>query len=649
MIDTLLAQRARFDSAVERERLGLPETYGVVTLHRPSNVDDEASARAVVAALDGLSALLPLVIPLHPRGRATLEAAGPARRRSTAHRGAARATSAFLSLVAGARLVLTDSGGIQEETTILDVPCLTMRPNTERPITVSHGTNRLVAPDEVVARGARDPGRAGAAHRPAAAVVGRPRRRADRGRHRRLAGASSRRSGDGRFRCCGHGFRGLMRLANVVGTRPQLIKAAALQPALRERHEEVFIDTGQHWDEAMAGTFFGELGLRAPDRSLGIGGGTAAEQTGRMLVALEGALRDVAPDAVVVYGDTNSTLAATLVAAKLDVPVAHVEAGLRSFDRRMPEEINRDRDRPPGALVLRPDRGRGGQSGGRGAASRACTSSVTSCATSRRGRWPEVRDASALADVAGGGLRTGEFLFATVHRAENRAPDAIRGWVGVLDSVARADRPVVLALHPGTREAMDALGVAPGPNVIVVEPLGYRSSLAAQLHAAAVLTDSGGVQREAAWLGTPCLVLRGSTEWVETTAGDAATSVLVGLDAVRAREALDRLAPPDRAPADGRAPSARAHDRDRRRHGIDRAAAGMTEGRRGVPTPAVAAPPAGRRPAAPRADAAVDRRVRLADVPHRLDVHRPRPHGDRRRAAQAGVAVARGASRPGSR
>ena len=133
-----------------------------------------------------------------------------------------------------------------------------------------------------------------------------------------------------------------MRLANVVGTRPQLIKAAALQPALRERHEEVFIDTGQHWDEAMAGSFFRELGLRraGPDAS-GSVAGPAAEQTGRMLVALEGALRDVAPDAVVVYGDTNSTLAATLVAAKLDVPVAHVEAGLRSFDRRMPEEINR--------------------------------------------------------------------------------------------------------------------------------------------------------------------------------------------------------------------------------------------------------------------------------------------------------------------
>jgi UDP-N-acetylglucosamine 2-epimerase (non-hydrolysing) len=149
MIDTLLAQRAQFDPEGERDRLGLPEAYGVVTLHRPSNVDGEASARAVVAALDGLSGLLALVIPLHPRGRSTLEAAGLLdgdRLRIVEPLGYV----AFLSLVAGARLVLTDSGGIQEETTILDVPCLTMRPNTERPITITHGTNQLVAPDEVV-------------------------------------------------------------------------------------------------------------------------------------------------------------------------------------------------------------------------------------------------------------------------------------------------------------------------------------------------------------------------------------------------------------------------------------------------------------------------------------------------------------------
>ena len=149
MIDTLLAHRSAFESTDERDRLGLPESYGVVTLHRPSNVDDEASATAVVTALDGLAELLPLVLPLHPRGRATLEAAG-LRDRERLRVVEPLGYLAFLSLVSGARLVLTDSGGIQEETTILDVPCLTMRPNTERPITITHGTNRLVVPGAVV-------------------------------------------------------------------------------------------------------------------------------------------------------------------------------------------------------------------------------------------------------------------------------------------------------------------------------------------------------------------------------------------------------------------------------------------------------------------------------------------------------------------
>jgi UDP-N-acetylglucosamine 2-epimerase (non-hydrolysing) len=149
MIDTLLAHRVAFESTTERDRLGLPETYGVVTLHRPSNVDGPDSAGAVVSALDGLADLLPLIIPLHPRGRATLETAG-LRDRDRLRVVEPLGYVAFLSLVAGARLVLTDSGGIQEETTILDVPCLTMRPNTERPMTISHGTNRLVAPAEVV-------------------------------------------------------------------------------------------------------------------------------------------------------------------------------------------------------------------------------------------------------------------------------------------------------------------------------------------------------------------------------------------------------------------------------------------------------------------------------------------------------------------
>ena len=343
-----------------------------------------------------------------------------------------------------------------------------------------------------------------------------------------------------------------MRIANVAGTRPQLIKAAALQPALRKRHDEVLIDTGQHWDEGMAGVFFRELGLRQPDRSLGVGGGTAAEQTGRMMVALEAALRDVEPDAVVVYGDTNSTIAAALVAAKMDVPLAHVEAGLRSFDRRMPEEVNRVVTDHLAQWSFAPTQAAVANLAAEGLQDGVhLVGDVMRDLASRT--LNGIRDEGALGEVAtaaGVPLRSGEFLFATVHRVENRAPEAIRGWVGVLEAVTRADRPVVLALHPGTRSVLESLGVALDPSILVIEPLGYRSSLAAQLHAAAVLTDSGGVQREAAWLGTPCLVLRGTTEWVETVGGDGASSVLVGLDAVAAREALDRLAPADRASGD---------------------------------------------------------------------------------------------------
>ena len=277
------------------------------------------------------------------------------------------------------------------------------------------------------------------------------------------------------------------------------------------------------------------------------------------------------------YGDTNSTLAASLVAAKLGVPVAHVEAGLRSFDRAMPEEVNRVITDHLARWSFAPTEAAVDNLAAEGL--RDGVHLVGDVMRDLAARTlAEVRDPDVIRGLVDGAeLTPGDYLFATIHRAENRAPDAIRGWVGLLDSVARADRPVVLALHPGTRAAMDELGVAPGSFVHVIEPLGYRSSLGAQLHAAAVLTDSGGVQREAAWLGTPCLVLRGTTEWVETTAGDDATSVLVGLDAVaRARRA--RSTGPAGSGARGcGAAGARARDRDRRRDRVDRAAARMTE------------------------------------------------------------------------
>lgn len=335
-----------------------------------------------------------------------------------------------------------------------------------------------------------------------------------------------------------------MRIATIVGTRPQLIKAAALQPDLRARHDETFIDTGQHWDDALAGVFFRDLGLHRPDLTLGGGGGTAAEQTGRIMIGLEGALREVAPDVVLVFGDTNSTLAASLVAARLGTPIAHVEAGLRSFDRRMPEEVNRIVTDHLARWTFVPT-----EAAAANLAAEGLTDGVHLVGDVMRdlaARTVEsVRDESALAEAGlpAGPWRTGGFLFATIHRAENRSPTAIEAWIAVLDAVARPDRPVLLALHPGTRAVVDATGRSLGSNVVVSEPLGYRASLGAQLHAAAVLTDSGGIQREAAWLGTPCLVLRSSTEWADAMAGAGATSALVGLDVAAATAALDRLAP----------------------------------------------------------------------------------------------------------
>jgi UDP-N-acetylglucosamine 2-epimerase len=342
-----------------------------------------------------------------------------------------------------------------------------------------------------------------------------------------------------------------VRVASVVGTRPQLIKAAALEPLLRERHEGILIDTGQHWDDALAGNFFAELGLARPDHALDAGGGTHARQTAAMLTGLEPILVDRRPDAVLVYGDTNSTLAGALAAAKLGIPVAHIEAGLRSFDRRMPEELNRIVADHLATWLLAPTPT---------AVANLATEGVVAGVTLVGDLMQDlaarmldtIREPAVLDGIDPPDLRPGGYLFATIHRAENREPAAIAAWALLLERVARPDRPVVLALHPGTVAAVERAGTALGPNVRVIAPTGYRTSLALQLHAAAVLTDSGGVQREAAWLGVPCLVLRGTTEWREAVDRSAGRMVVVGLDADRAEAELARLAPVGTAAADAR-------------------------------------------------------------------------------------------------
>jgi UDP-N-acetylglucosamine 2-epimerase len=308
----------------------------------------------------------------------------------------------------------------------------------------------------------------------------------------------------------------------------------------------------------MAGDFFAELGLPKPDHALGIGGGTSAEQVGRMLPAIANILAGERPDAVLVYGDTNSTLSGALAAVTAGVPVAHVEAGLRSFDRRMPEETNRILTDHVSRWLFAPTPMAVANLAAEGIRDGVVlTGDVMQDLAARVSG--EVRNAATalppIAERLGLKLAPGDYLFATIHRSENRSPEAVRAWAAILAAAARPDRPVILALHPGTRAALEASGVTLPPEVCVVPPQGYRSTLALQLHAAAVLTDSGGVQRESAWLGIPCLVLRGSTEWVEAVEASGGAMVVVGLDLARAVAELERLAPVE---SSGRIAEARA-------------------------------------------------------------------------------------------
>jgi UDP-N-acetylglucosamine 2-epimerase len=313
-------------------------------------------------------------------------------------------------------------------------------------------------------------------------------------------------------------------VVTVVGARPQFVKAAPLSRALRRRVSEFLVHTGQHYDHEMSQAFFDQLGIPAPDRHLGIGSGSHGEMTGRMLESLETVLREVQPGLVIVLGDTNSTLAGALAAAKLDIPVAHVEAGLRSFDRRMPEEINRRLTDHVSCLLFCPT-----------------PTAVRNLRAEgiRRGvhRVGDVMMDAVLQNLgharrlfsAAPGPAPGTYYLATVHRQEN--VDEPARLVALLGALERLPHPTVLAVHPRLREQIKRLGLEPGGALRLVPPQGYLEMLLLQRGARAVFTDSGGIQMESFILGTPCVTLRDTTEWVETLRGGA--NRLAGADPKR--------------------------------------------------------------------------------------------------------------------
>ncbi len=331
-----------------------------------------------------------------------------------------------------------------------------------------------------------------------------------------------------------------MRIVTVVGNRPQFVKAAAVSRRLRERADELIVHTGQHYDDELSRVFFEELSVPAPDRELDAGGGTNTAQTARILAALEPVLDELSPSLVLVYGDTNSTLAGALAASQAGIPTGHVEAGMRSFDRSMPEELNRVLTDHASELLL-------------------CSTETAVQNLEREGVRGEshlvgdvMADVSlAFRDIAEErseildqlGLEPGSYLVVTAHRAGNvDRRERLEALVALLEALPA---PVVLPLHPRTRERLMAAGLMDGLGGInVVPPLGYLDFMKLARHARAVLTDSGGVQKEAYLLGVPCVTLRDTTEWVETV--EAGWNTLVDLDPAAALAALERRPPEDR-------------------------------------------------------------------------------------------------------
>ena len=334
---------------------------------------------------------------------------------------------------------------------------------------------------------------------------------------------------------------------SIVGARPQFVKLAPVCRAIEARNERgespriehKIIHTGQHYDPTVAGLFFQQMRIPQPDHNLAVGSGSHGTQLARMLERLEPVLLSEPVDWVIVYGDTNSTLAGALIAARLHLPLAHVEAGCRSSDMKMPEEQTRIVADHLSQLLLAPSQL---------AVNNLCREGIAGEDDPRNRRATMVGDVmfdvlldslptaqiQAMELLARLGLESQKYYLLTLHRAENtNNPER---WRQILDAAGSLDLPVVFPVHPRTRNVLDGAGVSLDGNTLAVPPLGYFEMLAAEKHARKILTDSGGVQKEAFYLGVPCVTLRDRTEWPETV--ELHANHIAGTDPARIREVV---------------------------------------------------------------------------------------------------------------
>jgi len=303
-----------------------------------------------------------------------------------------------------------------------------------------------------------------------------------------------------------------MNIITIIGARPQFIKAAVVSRALAARGvAEKLVHTGQHFDANMSDVFFEELEIPHPAYHLGIGGGTHGQNTGRMVEAIEKVLLDQRPDWVLVYGDTDSTLAGAVAAAKLHIPVAHVEAGLRSFNRSMPEEINRVLTDHAASLLFAPTDAAVGHLANEGISGTSVCQVGDVMYDAALFYGTKAETTSAI--LSSLGLTSKSYVLATIHRAESTDnPSRLRS---ILDGFAQFAGDIVLPIHPRTRARLSAAGLTLSGNVRAIEPVGYLDMVMLEKNACLIATDSGGVQKEAFFHGVPCVTLRAETEWTE--------------------------------------------------------------------------------------------------------------------------------------
>ena len=333
-----------------------------------------------------------------------------------------------------------------------------------------------------------------------------------------------------------------MRIVSIVGARPQFVKLAPVSRAMSEFSssggraiDDVIVHTGQHYDTKMSDVFFEELHIPQPAIHLGVGSGSHGAQTGKMLAAIETALLETQPDMLVIYGDTNSTVAGALAAAKLHIPVAHIEAGLRSFNREMPEEINRIVSDHVADLLLAPTETAMLNLRAENLADRSFnTGDVMLDAVQYNAEL--ARNRSRILDELG--VLPGEYAIATVHRPVNTSPESLPLILDLLAEVAERFMPVLFPAHPRVKaaiESLDSAWVAP-ESLKLIDPVGYLDILQLLQNARFALTDSGGLQKEALFVGTHCVTLREETEWPETI--EAGGNILTGSDKEKALKAV---------------------------------------------------------------------------------------------------------------